>query len=42
VSIAEDIAGKKELRKAMPVSKWKNTDIQIHKIPAILSFGQFP
>lgn len=42
LSIAADISGSNEKIRTQPVSKWQKTDIQIHKIPAIFSFGQFP
>ncbi|WP_425389513.1 SAM-dependent methyltransferase [Ekhidna sp.] len=42
LSIAADISGDKEKILTAPISKWQKTDIQIHKIPAIFSFGQFP
>jgi len=42
LSIASDISGLHEKILTQPVSKWKKTNIQIHKIPAIFSFGQFP
>ena len=42
LSIASDISGLHEKILPQPLSKWKKTDIQIHKIPAIFSFGQFP
>ncbi|SNS44968.1 16S rRNA (cytidine1402-2'-O)-methyltransferase [Ekhidna lutea] len=42
LSIAADISGSTEKILTQPVSKWQKTDIQIHKIPAIFSFGQFP
>ncbi|GAB4237421.1 MAG: SAM-dependent methyltransferase [Ekhidna sp.] len=42
LSIAADISGKHEFIRTELVRKWKTTDIQIHKIPAIFSFGQFP
>ena len=42
LSIAADISGSNEKIRTLPVSMWQKTDIQIHKIPAIFSFGQFP
>ena len=42
LSIAADISGSNEQIMSQSIQKWKNTDIQIHKIPAIFSFGQFP
>ena len=42
LSIAANISGNDEKILTQPVSKWQKTDIQIHKIPAIFSFGQFP
>ncbi|MEQ8907053.1 SAM-dependent methyltransferase [Ekhidna sp.] len=42
LSVAADISGSNEKIRTQPVSKWQKTDIQIHKIPAIFSFGQFP
>lgn len=42
LSIASDISGMNEKIVTLPIAKWQNTDIQIHKIPAIFSFGQFP
>lgn len=42
LSIAADISGSNEKIRTQPVSIWHKTDIEIHKIPAIFSFGQFP
>lgn len=42
LNIASDISGTNEFIRTLPIYKWKSTDIQIHKIPAIFSFGQFP
>ncbi len=42
LSIAADISGSAEKILTQPISKWQKTDIQIHKIPAIFSFGEFP
>ena len=42
LNVAADISGSNEKIRTQPVSKWQKTDIQIHKIPAIFSFGQFP
>jgi len=42
LSIAANISGNDEKILTQPISKWQKTDIQIHKIPAIFSFGQFP
>ncbi len=42
LSVAADISGQSEKILTQPISKWQKTDIQIHKIPAIFSFGQFP
>ena len=41
LSIASNITGTSESIITQSVQKWKNSDIQIHKIPAIFSFGQF-
>lgn len=41
LSVASDITGSNEKIWTMPIQKWKSTDIQIHKIPAIFSFGQY-
>ena len=42
MSISANISGNSEKILTQPIGKWKKTDIQIHKIPAIFSFGQFP
>ncbi|MBC6401894.1 MAG: SAM-dependent methyltransferase [Ekhidna sp.] len=42
LSIASDISGPNEFILTQSIQKWKTTNIQIHKIPAIFSFGQFP
>jgi len=42
LSIAADISGKQEKILTQPVSKWQKKSWDIHKIPAIFSFGQFP
>ena len=42
LSVAADISGSTEKILTQPISKWQKTDIQIHKIPAIFSFGEFP
>ena len=42
LSIAAGISGAQEKIVTQPINKWKKTDIQIHKIPAVFSFGQFP
>ncbi len=42
MSISANISGQSEKILTQPISKWNKTDIQIHKIPAIFSFGQFP
>ncbi|MEO1253415.1 MAG: SAM-dependent methyltransferase [Bacteroidota bacterium] len=42
LSIAANISGKNEKILTQPINKWQKTDIQIHKMPAIFSFGQFP
>lgn len=42
LSISSDISGSQEKILSQPIHKWKKSDIQIHKIPAIFSFGQFP
>ena len=42
LSIASDISGKSEFIRSQPVSRWKSSPVDIHKIPAIFSFGQFP
>ncbi|MEP5611236.1 MAG: SAM-dependent methyltransferase [Cyclobacteriaceae bacterium] len=41
LSIAANISGSDEKILTQTIEKWKKTDIQIHKIPAIFSFGQF-
>ncbi len=41
LSIAKDICGKEEKIWTQPISLWQKTDIQLHKIPTIFSFGQF-
>jgi len=40
--IAADISGENERITSQSIQKWKKADVQIHKIPAIFSFGQFP
>ncbi len=42
LSISSDISGQHEKILTLPINKWKKTDLQIHKIPSIFSFGQFP
>ena len=42
LSVASDISGTGENILTQPIQKWKATDIQIHKIPSIFSFGLFP
>ncbi len=42
LGIASDISGIHEYIRTQSICKWKKTDIQIHKIPTIFSFGQFP
>ncbi|MFK7953485.1 MAG: SAM-dependent methyltransferase [Ekhidna sp.] len=42
LSIASDISGEKEFILTQTIRKWQKTDIQIHKMPTIFSFGQFP
>ncbi|MEM6736335.1 MAG: SAM-dependent methyltransferase [Bacteroidota bacterium] len=42
LNVSSDISGKNEKIITLPISKWKITEIQIHKIPSIFSFGQFP
>ena len=42
LSIASDISGAKEGVATKSVSAWKKTTFDIHKIPAIFSFGLFP
>ncbi|WP_420317379.1 SAM-dependent methyltransferase [Ekhidna sp.] len=42
LSIAAEISGTNEKILSAPISKWQKADIQIHKIPTIFSFGQFP
>ena len=42
LSVASDISGEKEYIVTQPIKKWQNTDFQIHKVPTIFSFGQFP
>ena len=42
LSIATDITGSKEKILTLPISKWKTSKLDFHKIPAIFSFGQFP
>ncbi|MEP1096778.1 MAG: SAM-dependent methyltransferase [Cyclobacteriaceae bacterium] len=41
LSVAANISGTEEKILTQTIEKWKKTDIQIHKIPAIFSFGQF-
>ena len=41
LSIAANISGSEEKILTQTIEKWRSTDIQIHKIPAIFSFGQF-
>ncbi len=40
LSIAANISGKNEFIRTHTVGQWKSKSIQIHKIPAIFSFGQ--
>ena len=40
LSVAADISGNNELILTETIEKWRKRDIQIHKIPAIFSFGQ--
>ena len=40
-SISANITGADEKILTQTIKKWKATDIQIHKIPTIFSFGQF-
>ncbi|MEM9337152.1 MAG: SAM-dependent methyltransferase [Bacteroidota bacterium] len=40
LSIACNISGNNEFIRTFPISKWKNTPVQIHKLPTIFSFGQ--
>ena len=42
LSIAAGISGNEEKIRTQSIANWQKTDIQIHKIPAIFSFGQFP
>ena len=42
LSIAAGISGNEEKIYTQNIKNWNKTDIQIHKIPAIFSFGQFP
>lgn len=42
LSIASDISGEKEMILTQSIHKWKKNTPDIHKIPAIFSFGQFP
>jgi len=42
LNISADISGSNELILSQSVQKWKSTKIEIHKIPAIFSFGLFP
>lgn len=41
LSISVNISSKEEKILTQPISKWKNTDIHVHKVPAIFSFGMF-
>ncbi len=41
LSLASNISGSSEFIRTQSIKKWKNTDIQIHKVPAIFSFGMF-
>ncbi len=40
MSIASDISGNQEKIRTQTISKWQKTNIQIHKIPTVFSFGQ--
>lgn len=40
LSIAADISGSHEMIHTETIEQWKKRDIQLHKIPAIFSFGQ--
>lgn len=40
LSVAADISGTNEMIFTGTIENWKKRDIQIHKIPAIFSFGQ--
>ncbi len=42
LSISADISGAKEMILTQPVRIWEKTNLDIQKIPAIFSFGQFP
>lgn len=42
LSIAAEISGSGEKIKTQPIKNWQKTQVEIHKIPAIFSFGQFP
>lgn len=42
LSIAADISGTREFILTQSISKWEATDVQIHKVPSIFSFGQYP
>lgn len=41
LSIAADISGSKEWIKTYPIAQWKKQHFNIHKVPAIFSFGQY-
>lgn len=42
LSIATDVSGENERILTQTVQKWKNFKGQLHKIPSVFSFGQFP
>ncbi|MEM6642127.1 MAG: SAM-dependent methyltransferase [Bacteroidota bacterium] len=42
LSIAADVTGSREKISTKSIAQWKSTRTDIHKIPAIFSFGQFP
>jgi len=41
LSIASDVSGSRELIQTMTIKKWRESPIDIHKLPSIFSFGQF-
>ena len=42
LSISSDISGANEKILTMPIKNWQKKQLDIHKIPTIFSFGQFP
>ncbi len=42
LSVASNITGSNESIKTMALAKWRDNRTDIHKIPSIFSFGQFP